>query len=244
MSSLLQNCALENIYLLGKKILHWRQQTLLFHVHEWWAMLNLKMSVNQPLIRRHYISWLESHFYYFFLILSLCPFPIPLPFSMRKYPCGTTAFIPLLPFLHLRALRSPRFGEKKYTNRLFIHSALSCLFLVCRASRKLFVPGDSPSDFTRGLCWTSLIHTLTALLEVSALAALPSNTLWVLSCWSQELEVISAFHDSCCRAATSVKNSVSLVKIYTRHPDTVQIKFLQASSFPLYSEVCIFFCFP
>lgn len=90
-----------------------------------------------------------------------------------QYPCAAAAFIPLLPFLHLCALQSQCFREQKYTNHLFIHSALSCLFLVCRASRKLFVTGDSPSDFTRGLCWAPLIHTLAALSEVNALAALP-----------------------------------------------------------------------
>lgn len=81
MSSSLQNCALENIYLLGKKILQWRQQTLLFHVCEWWAMLNLKMSVNQTLIRRQNISWLESHFFLLSPFLS-----VPLPF-LYPFPC-------------------------------------------------------------------------------------------------------------------------------------------------------------
>lgn len=100
--------------------------------------------------------------------------------------CGSREQLLLLSVC-LCPLQRQHFREEKYTTVYsFVHSSLSCLFLICKTSRKLFVTvthhqilrGDftEPHWFTHSrLCWRSMSWQHS-----------PVNTVQVPSCWYWE----------------------------------------------------------
>lgn len=137
----------------------------------------------------------------------------------------------LLLSLHLCPLQSQHFREKKYIYHLFICSFIPFLPLPhFQNEQEAICDSDSPPDFTRGLCWTSLIHTLQALLEVNVLAAFPckyytSTKLLIferaLSCFCLPSAVLCVLNN--CQQGGKVTNSVPVSNIEIGHSVGVQV---------------------
>lgn len=178
-------------------------------------MLKVKICLRISLLRGHYSSCLELclRFFFFFSLWSF-----PLPFSIHdihvQLLCLYHSCLPSACILFGASISEKRNTQTVYSFihpfpafSLFAKRAGSCL---CLVTHHQILWGDYAEHlwFTHSWpCWRSVSWQHS-----------PVNTKQVLSCWSRELGVISAFHGSGCASCSEqlqtgdeVTNSVSVL---------------------------------
>lgn len=128
------------------------------------------MSENQTLLRGHFSSCPELRLGLVSFLSVPLPFFYPFPYvmSMRNCCARTTPAFPLSV-----SSSEPAF-QRKEIHKPFIHSFIQpfpAFSLFAKRAGSYLCLVTHHQIFMRGLCWTSLIHTLSASSEVNVLAA-------------------------------------------------------------------------